>query len=228
MDALFERPHRVGLQLRHPPSAASLDLVADHLAWTRRARHLTLCVDVGLPEGAAPEHDGRDLTDVLTPVAARFGQVRLDAAFGRKRAGGFSRVRVAHSRPQSAAPPSPAVRTRVTAPATTIDWKQQLHDACRRVTPETVPSGPVDVQLRFTLSRRRDWTALWRPALQALGPVLGVPDPTRHYVAATDRVTSLGLHRALDDDVGPDVLVEVWWQPIGVARPVGQAVGRTG
>jgi hypothetical protein len=70
------------------------------------------------------------------------------------------------------------------------------------------------VELRFTVSRRRNWTALWSPALDALGPILGVPDPGKPLVADTARVTSLSLHRKLDDQIGPDVLVEVWWRSV--------------
>jgi hypothetical protein len=219
VEALFERPTLVGVQLRHAPSAGTLDALADVLAWTRRSRHLALLVDIGADSAGAgepPHRDGRDLAELLGPIAGRLGQVRLDAAFGRKRVAPFSRIRVARSRVASTPPPPPSVRVRLTAPATSIDWKQQLHDACGAVV-VAAPPGPVAVQLRFTLSRRRDWTALWLPAVQSLGAVLGVPDPTRPYLAATDRVTCLALHRRLDDGLGPDVDVELWWWPLAEA-----------
>ena len=92
-------------------------------------------------------------------------------------------------------------------------WKEHLYAACRRATAEPAPAGPLALTLRLTVSRRRNWTALWKPALDALGPVLGVPDPTRPYRAQDDRITSLALHRRLDDTVGHQVGVELWWQP---------------
>jgi hypothetical protein len=107
------------------------------------------------------------------------------------------------------------VAVRTTASATSIDWKQQLHDACRVATPAPAPPGPVAVELRFTVSRRRNWTALWKPALQSLGPILGVPDPARPYRADAARVSHLSLHRTWDDQVGEQVGVEVWWHPAG-------------
>lgn len=97
----------------------------------------------------------------------------------------------------------------------TLDWKQQLHDACREATPRPAPPGGVAVRLRLGVSRQRNWSALWKPALDALGPVLGVPDPTRPYLAADDRVTRLELHRRLDETVGHRVDVELWWAPAG-------------
>lgn len=245
VDALYERPYPPGLQLAAPPTAAVLDALAEDLVWTRRSRHLALLLEVGAPPSTGPDAvadavpddvpddvPDRDvatgeLTWWLEGVAARLGQVRLDAVFGGRRPAGFSRLRVARSRPGPVPPPA-AVRTVVTASATSIDFKQQLHDACRAATSAPAPDGPVAVELRLTVSRRRDWTALWRPALQALGPVLGVPDPERPYVADVARVTRLGLHRRLDDQVGPRVGVEVWWQPVtGAGRAPQPTIGRS-
>jgi len=62
------------------------------------------------------------------------------------------------------------------------------------------------------LSRRRNWTTLWKPAIDALGPVLGVPNPALPFRPDDDRIVDLELQRHLDDTLGNDVVVRVWWR----------------
>ena len=197
-----------------PEVGAYLDgLVAD-LEWTPRSGdHLALELDVGLPSFVPPLARGHDLDDYLFPIVSRLGTIRFDAVFAAKRRGIRSTIRVGPAVAADRPPPEPLVSVRTTADATSIDWKEQVHEACRAVTPAPARPGGVAVDLRFTLSRRRNWAALWQPALDSLGPILGVPDPTRPYRADDSRVTALGLHRRLDDTLGHRVLVEVWWRP---------------
>jgi hypothetical protein len=214
VDVLYERPNGTPVLLREPPGGPHLTTLEDDLGWSRRAgEHLALLLDVALP-AATPTARGHDLDDYLFDVVGRLGPVRFDAVFGTKRRGERSAIRVAPSRPSVAAPRRPWMRVRTTAATTSIDWKAQVRDACRQATPVVTPPGPLAVELRFTVSRRRNWTALWSPALDALGPILGTPDPGKPLVADTARVTSLSLHRKLDDQIGPDVLVEVWWRSV--------------
>jgi hypothetical protein len=228
VDVLFNRPQGRPVVLRRQPVLARLDaagpppqpevgayldgLVAD-LEWTPRSGdHLALELDVGLPSFVPLLARGDDLDDYLFPIVSRLGTIRFDAVFAVKRRGIRSTIRVAPAVAADRPPPEPTVSVRTTADATSIDWKEQVHEACRAVTPDPAPPGGVAVELRFTLSRRRNWAALWQPALDSLGPILGVPDPTRPYRADDARVTTLGLHRRLDDTLGHRVLVEVWWR----------------
>jgi hypothetical protein len=206
VDALYARPEGVvAVPLAHGATSASLDALVDELGWGPRAgRHLALAFEAG--RSGYPE----PLVDYLAPIVGRLGQVRFDAVFARRARG--STLRIGPARPGSA-PPPPHVSVRTSASATSIDWKEEVHAACRAATPRPAPPGPIGLDLRLTLSRRRDWTALWRPALEALGPILGVPDPARPYVAHTARVTEVGLHRRFSDGLGHRVLVEVWWRP---------------
>ena len=197
-----------------PEVGAYLDgLVAD-LEWTPRSGdHLALELDVGLPSFVPLLARGHDLDDYLFPIVSRLGTIRFDAVFAVKRRGIRSTIRVGPAVAADRPPPEPPVSVLTTADATSIDWKEQVHEACRAVTPAPAPPGGVAVDLRFSVSRRRNWSALWKPALEALGPVLGVPDPTRPYRADDARITSLGLHRRFDDHLGQQVHVEVWWRP---------------
>jgi hypothetical protein len=197
-----------------PEVGAYLDgLVAD-LEWTPRSGdHLALELDLRLPSFVPLLARGHDLDEYLFPIVSRLGTIRFDAVFAAKRPGIRSTIRVAPAVAADRPPPAPPVSVRTTADATSIDWKEQVHEACRATTPAPAPPGGVAVELRFTLSRRRNWAALWQPALDSLGPILGVPDPTRPFRADDSRVTTLGLHRRLDDTLGHRVLVEVWWRP---------------
>jgi hypothetical protein len=219
VDVLFARPVGADVSLWRPPALEGrdggyLDRLEQELGWSRRGEHLALALDAGLPPTVPVAGEGHDLDDYLFPVVERLGHVRFDAAFATKRHAHRSLIRVGPAAPPADALPAPQVRVRTTASATSIDWKEQVHDACRAATREPAPPGPVAVALRFTVSRRRNWTALWKPALQALGPILGVPDPAMPYRASAGRITSLALHRRWDDLVAHRVEVEVWWRPL--------------
>jgi hypothetical protein len=187
-------------------------LVGGAGGWAEGRGHLALDLEVGLPPTVPVDGRGHDLDEYLMPLVDRLGAARFDAVFAAKAQANRSLLRIGRASPRTDTPP-PQVRARTTVSATSSDWKEQLHLACREATPAPAPPGPVAVELRFTVSRRRNWSALWRPALEALGPILGVPDPGRPYRADDARVTSLGLHRRWDDSVGHRVGVDVWWRP---------------
>ena len=221
MDARFDRPAGTPVVLRRPPALEGrdvhyLDALERSLGWHRRGEHLALALEVGLPPTVTAVAGGHDLDDYLFPVVDRLGPARFDAVFAAKAQAARSYLRIGPASPRSDGAP-PQVRARTTTSATSIDWKQELHDACREEVPAQAPPGPVAVELRFTVSRRRNWMALWKPALESLGPILGVTDPATPYRADYARVTSLGLHRRWDDTVGHRVGVEVWWHPAVVA-----------
>jgi len=102
------------------------------------------------------------------------------------------------------------VRTSVSAQ--TAPWKQAIHPACADTVTRPLPPGPVSLRIQLGVSSRRNWTALWKPAIDALGPVLGMPNPAVPFRPDDDRIVDLELHRRLDDSLGHDVMVQVWWQ----------------
>jgi hypothetical protein len=201
-----------GDERRADDLVAYLDEVEQDLGWgPRPGEHLALDLDVVVDGDPLRGHE---LDAYLFALIDRLGPVRFDAAFARKHARTAARSSLTvgpTGTPHHPGPPRADIR--VTAPATSIDWKEELHAAVQAVTPSPAPAGPVALAIRFTLSRRRNWTALWRPALDALGPILGVGDPTRPYRARDDRITALDLHRRLDDSIGHGVRLEIWWEP---------------
>ena len=104
------------------------------------------------------------------------------------------------------------MRVRTSVSASTKEWKAQVNAACAVAAPD-LEAGPLIVDIEFRVSDRRNWSTLWKPAIDSLGPCLGVPDPTRPYMPADDRIVSLGLHRRIDNELGWDTELRVWWAP---------------
>lgn len=53
---------------------------------------------------------------------------------------------------------------------------------------------------------------LWKPTGDAMGPVLGEPDPRNPYNVADDRIVDLTLHRQIDKSIGHDIHVGLGWR----------------
>jgi hypothetical protein len=107
---------------------------------------------------------------------------------------------------------------RVTGSSQSQAWKQQIHDACRAAVSDTLPPGPVALRICFTVSSLRNWSSLWKPAIDTLGPVLGTKDPPSPFRPDDDRITDLALHRSTNDTLNHDVLVDLWWSAITMAN----------
>lgn len=174
--------------------------------------HLALALDVGLADHVELLHGGHDLDNYLFPLARRFGARRFDAVFASKRHAANSTIAIGPAVPQdpghAVTPPLLSVRTNMSATSTA--WKEAIHQACRAAQPEPAPDGPLRVRLCFRTSSRRNWSTLWKPAIDALGPLVGMPDPNRPFRPSDDRITELELHRNVDDSLGHDVVIAAW------------------
>ena len=80
--------------------------------------------------------------------------------------------------------------------------------------PDTHLVGDLDHRQVPRVNARRNWSTLWKPAIDALGPLLGSPDPERPYRPHDDRIVSLALHRGLDESLGHDVVITAWWHAV--------------
>jgi hypothetical protein len=61
------------------------------------------------------------------------------------------------------------------------------------------------------VSSSRNWSTLWKPAIDALGPVLGIQDPAKPFRPDDDRIVDLAMHCTIDDALVNDVEIEAWW-----------------
>ncbi|MFF3468531.1 hypothetical protein ACWCQN_41175 [Streptomyces sp. NPDC001984] len=233
MPVLFSPPAVAPVRLLVPPVLESWD-AAGHPSQQRLGAYLdsvvalapqavaeggaplALVLDVGLAREVALTRGGRDLDNYLFPLARRFGAGRFDAFFARKRHATHSTIAIGpavlHS-PGNAEQAEPLFSVRTSMSATSPAWKQTLHRACRAVQSEPIPGDALRLVLCFEVSGRRNWSTLWKPAIDALGPLLGMPDPSYPFRPLDDRVVDLALHRVVDDTLGHDIVVTVWCSP---------------
>ncbi len=162
---------------------------------------------VGFSDGASLIDGGHDLGSYLLPVASRLGPQRVAAIFGRKIAGPSS-LAVGPAQPDTA-PATPQFSARIAGSAERQQWKQQLHDRLGGQAAAIDP-GPVGLTIALTTGPGRNWPGLWKPLMDAFGPVLG-EDPTRPFHPHDGRIVSLGLHHTIDNAIAHDVIIDAWW-----------------
>lgn len=222
---MYQLPDVPGVELKRPPLLESwnarehpdqlrlnrfLDEVEDALALSGAEGNLVLELQVGLPQSRPLMSGGGDLDNYLFPIARRLGAERFDAVFGAKRHGAASTLAATQARP-IAAQREPDMVVRTTGSASTRAWKQQVRDACAIAVPGEPIRGAIGIDIEFRLSPARNWSTVWKPAIDSLGPLLGVPNPHRPFTPNDDRIVRLGLHRSLDASLGWDILLSVWW-----------------
>ena len=164
---------------------------------------------VGFSDGASLIDGGHDLDNYLFPVVQRLGQKRVAAVFGRK-IHGPSSLAVGPAQPYTAV--APRFSTRMTGSYGRREWRQQLHDRLAVQAP-TIDPGPVGLRIAVTTGAGRNWANLWKPLIDAFGPVLG-EDPTRPFCPHDHRIVRLDLHHTVDNGIAHDVIVHAWWASV--------------
>jgi hypothetical protein len=68
----------------------------------------------------------------------------------------------------------------------------------------------------YDLGPLRTWVNLWKPTIDALGPLLGtVPRSTKTHDDPRDgRITALEMHRTVHPDAGNDIRISFWWDVV--------------
>jgi hypothetical protein len=162
---------------------------------------------VGFSAGASMIDGGHDLDNYLFPVAQRLGPERVAAIFGRK-IHGPSSLAVGRAQPDRAGV-APQFSIRMTGSYERNEWKQELHDRLAEQAAILDP-GPVELNIALTTGPGRNWAMLWKPLIDAFGPVLG-EHPTLPFHPHDDRIVSLGLHHTIDTGIAHDVNIDAWW-----------------
>ena len=157
--------------------------------------------DVSLIDG------GHDLDNYLFPVAQRLGPERVAAIFGRK-IHGPSSLAVGPAQPDTAET-APQFSTRMAGSYERKEWKQELHDRLA-VQAVTIDPGPAGLKIALRTGPGRNWASLWKPLIDAFGPVLG-EDPAQPFHPDDDRIVSIGLHHTIDTGIAHDVIIHAWW-----------------
>ena len=222
----FARPESNALQLRSGPLLASWDK-ANHPAQIRLQSYLddtekllassriegpwALRLDVGLPADR-DLLEAADLDNYAFPLACRLGDAGLVSVWCTKQHGHESFVRIDAALEVS--PPSTGLlKVKTTASASTVAYKEQIHDAVVGAT--EIPVGPVRLEISFVVGPRRKWWNLWKQTIDSLDPILGRTDPKRAWHPRDGRITELGMHATVDPALGYDVLIGITAEPWG-------------
>ena len=185
---------------------AHVDVIAGPVLATVSGRVAAELI-VGFSDGTSLIDGGHDLDNYLSPVAQRLGPERVAAIFGRK-IHGPSSLAVGPAQPATAGA-TPQFSTRMAGSYERRKWKQELHDRLAERT-ATIGPGPVGLTIALTTGPGRGWAGLWKPLIDAFGPVLG-EDPSPPFHPHHDRIVSLGLHHTMDTGIAHDVIIHAWW-----------------
>jgi hypothetical protein len=176
---------------------------------------LHLDVDVGDPQRLLRHYD---LENYLTPLFGRewLPAARFNMVSARKYVGGGSRICWGVAKPgESQSDGWSHFAINAGSGASASPWKKRIRNALAATESTVLPPGPVKVRLAWQCSASRNWSGLWKPTGDAMAPVLGAADNSRPFNLDDDRIVELELHRNVDDSLGHDVMVAMWWRRLG-------------
>lgn len=169
---------------------------------------------VGLPP-SVPLLDHHDLDNYLYPLSARLGGENLTSVQARKAHGHHSTARLGTARPVPDS--ATAHRIRTTASAGRPAFKQQIHDQLVDAGASPLPSHTgIAVVIGYRCGPRRNWINMWKPTIDALGPLIG--EGPRPWHPRDGAIVDLALHCVVDEDLQWDVetfveATSVAWEP---------------
>lgn len=174
---------------------------------------LHLDVDVGDPLKLLRHYD---LENYLTPFfgSGRLPSRRFVLVSARKYVGGGSSLKIGRAIPRERPDEDgwTSFSTNAGRGASEKGWKTRIVDALSSSGLPPVAPGGAKVRLAWRCATGRNWTSLWKPTGDAMGPVLGMPDAKKPFQLSDDRIVDLEFHRNDDDALGHDVVVGMWWR----------------
>ncbi len=169
---------------------------------------LAVELTIGLPSELSLTGGGRDLDNYLFPLAQRLGPTRIAAMFGQK-VHGPSFLAVGRAQPDHSASP-PQFSAQIAGSYVRKEWKITLREQLLQVQHAVPAAGPIGMTINIITGPGRKWANLWKPLIDAFGPVLG-ENPEQPFHPNDDRITSLGLHHNVNTAIGHDVIITAWW-----------------
>lgn len=98
------------------------------------------------------------------------------------------------------------------------DYKQNLKDALVAVQPQIMTLNHLLLHLSVNCnSSKINWINLWKPTVDALGPIVGEVSPPRlrqPFNPRDDRITQVNLHLSSNPTVSNKVQIGLWWQEV--------------
>jgi len=156
---------------------------------------------------------GNDVDNYIAPVIKALGWERFVYADVTKRVGGGSHIALAPAVHHSGIPSGNGWSRRIFGRIDTEAGKRAIREGLRQQVDAPLPLGPVAVHLAWRLAVMRNWVNCWKPTVDAMGPVVGEPRiHKREFHPDDDRITTLTLHRLVDDSLNNKTVdVGLWW-----------------
>ena len=178
--------------------------------------YLDLKVDVGDEAKLIRHHD---VENYLTPLFGRdwFNHRQFPLVMGSKHVGGGSSLTIGTVKEIDSDDLGQSWQHLALNAGSSPDqkpWKERINSFFEQANPELIePNRPVEIHMSFRCATRRNWVNLWKPAGDALSPILGYEGKNK-YNPNDDRITSLVFHRIDDDSVRNEVHVGFWWREL--------------
>lgn len=154
-------------------------------------------------------HVGRDLDNLLDPVAVAIGPERLVAVWGTKGEGSTSSLTIGRPRPLDPSTLGDWYHAKAET-ASFTDWHAVVATQLRGRVP-LAGTGPVELIVALTIGPPRSWRNMWKPALDVLGGILA-RNPGHSWAPKDERIVRLGITREVDAQLGNGVRVAYWWR----------------
>lgn len=123
---------------------------------------------------------------------------------------------IAPATPVSDGPAHYSFDVMTTASAGKAAFKEQIRGQVADASP--LPGQGIALQLGFVVGPTRVWPNLWKPTIDALGPILGRDENAREWNARDGRITDLALHCSVDPALGNQVKIAIRASPGGTVE----------
>jgi hypothetical protein len=159
-----------------------------------------------------------DLDNYLYPVVNQLGASRFKLVSATKRVGGGSYLRIGQTKLTNTSLEKDGwvpFFHYINGPSIQKpEWKHNIRNALKVHQVDSLKSGAVELHLVWKCSSQRNWTSLWKPTIDSMGPILGEPNPNRPFHPNDDRIVSLTLHLNTDNTLGWSVHIGMLWRSI--------------
>jgi len=182
---------------------------------------LHMQIDVKEPVHLLHHHD---LDNYLYPVVQRLGASRFQLVSATKCVGGGSFLQIGSTKPVNCNPEREGwlffQHDTGSLSIVKSSWKSSIRDRLKAQQIQELKPGAVELQLVWNCSPRRNWISLWKPTIDAMGPVLGESYPQRQFYPNDDRIVSLALHLHTDNSIGWSVRIGMMWRAATAANSI--------
>lgn len=177
-------------------------------------RGLFLHMDIAVRPEAYTHH--HDLDNYLYPVISCLKAPNFVFVSGTKHVEGTSRLVIGRAEPVGVLEESQGwTHATIDSPvmsAQNTAWKVGVRERLLALGPSRLAVGPVEMHLTWRYMAHLNWADLWKPPIDAMGPVLGEPRSDHPFDPDDGRIVSLGLHLTRDAEAWLGMPIGMHWR----------------